>query len=138
MASKSFQRLRQVGDRQTLRLTHYGRKTGRPYEVTIWYLVDDDRLYLVSANRAAPNWVRNVKARPAISLRVGDEVFNGNVRVITDPQEREKVNGLVERKYWFVIPILRLGRLLRLGRFFASIGIIRDNSIAFEVILADD
>jgi deazaflavin-dependent oxidoreductase (nitroreductase family) len=131
MESKSLERLRQVGDRQTLRLTHYGRKTGRPYEVTIWYLVDDDRLYLVSANRAAPNWVRNVKARPAISLRVGDEVFNGNVRVITDPQEREKVNGLVERKYWFVIPVLRL------GRFLASMGIIRDNSIAFEVILAD-
>ena len=131
MESKSLERLRQVGDRQTLRLTHYGRKTGRPYEVTIWYLVDDDRLYLVSANRAAPNWVRNVKARPAISLRVGDEVFNGNVCVITDPQEREKVNGLVERKYWFVIPVLRL------GRFLASMGIIRDNSIAFEVILAD-
>lgn len=131
MESKSLERLRQVGDTQTLRLTHYGRKTGRPYEVTIWYLVDDNRLYLVSANRAAPNWVRNVKARPAISLRVGDEVFNGNVRVITDPQEREKVNGLVERKYWFVIPVLRL------GRFLASMGIIRDNSIAFEVILAD-
>ncbi|MGB8413501.1 MAG: nitroreductase family deazaflavin-dependent oxidoreductase [Candidatus Binatus sp.] len=130
MASKSLERLRRVGDRQTLRLTHYGRKTGRPYEVTIWYMVDDDRLYLASAN-AARNWVRNVKARPAISLRVGDEVFNGNVRVITDPQEREKVNGLVERKYWFVMPILRL------GRFLASMGIVRDSSIAFEVILAD-
>jgi deazaflavin-dependent oxidoreductase (nitroreductase family) len=131
MASKSFQRLHQVGDRQTLRLTHYGRKTGRPYEVTIWYLVDDDRLYLISAN-AARNWVRNVKVRPAISLRVGDEVFNGNVRAVTDAQEREKVNRLVERKYWFVIPVLRL------GRFLASMGIIRDNSAAFEVILADD
>jgi hypothetical protein len=27
--------------------------------------------------------------------------------------------------------------ILRLGRFLASMGIIRDNSIAFEVILAD-
>jgi deazaflavin-dependent oxidoreductase (nitroreductase family) len=131
MTSKSFERLRQVGDRQTLRLTHYGRKTGRPYEVTIWYLVDGDRLYLISSN-AARNWVRNVKVRPAVSLRVGDEVFNGNVRAITDTQEREKVNGLVERKYWFVIPMLRL------GRFLASMGIISDNSAAFEVILADD
>jgi deazaflavin-dependent oxidoreductase (nitroreductase family) len=136
MASKSFERLRRVGDRQTLRLTHYGRKTGHPYEVTIWYMVDDDRLYLASAN-GARNWVRNVKARPAISLRVGDEVFNGDVRAITDAQEREKVNGLVERKYWFVVPILRLGRLLRLGGFLKSIGIIGDNSVAFEVILAD-
>lgn len=131
MASKSFERLRQIGDKQTLRLTHYGRKTGRPYEVTIWYLVDDDRLYLASAN-AARNWVRNVKVRPAVSLRIGDEVFNGNVRAITDPQEREKVSGLVERKYWYVTPILRL------ARFLASMGIIRDNSAAFEVVLLDD
>lgn len=131
MASKVFERLRRAGDRQTLRLTHYGRKSGRPYEVTIWYLVDDGRLYLVSAN-AARNWVRNVKVRPAVSLRVGDEIFNGNVRAITDTQERDKVNGLVMRKYWFVAPMLRL------GQFLMSMGIIRDNSAAFEVLLADE
>ncbi len=130
MASKSSERLRRVGNTQTMRLTHYGRKTGRPYEVVIWYMLDDGRLYLLSAN-AERSWVRNVKVRPAISFRIGDEVFSGDVRVITDANEREKVNGLVERKYWFVLPVLRL------GRFLASMGIIRDNSAAFEVILAD-
>jgi len=131
MESKSFERLRRAGDRQTLRLTHYGRKTGRPYEVTIWYLVDADKLYLVTAN-ASRNWVRNVKSRHAISLRIGEEVFNGDVREITDPQEREKVNALVERKYWYIVPMLRLGHLL------SSIGVIRDNSAAFEVILSEN
>jgi deazaflavin-dependent oxidoreductase (nitroreductase family) len=131
MASKSFERLRQVGGRQTLQLTHYGRKSGRPYEVTIWYLLDGERLYLASAN-ADRNWVRNVKARPAVSLRIGNEVFNGDVRVITDAQEREKVRGLIERKYWYVVPMIRM------ARFLSTMGIIRDNSAAFEVILADD
>ena len=133
MASKSFERLRKAGDRQTLKLTHYGRKSGRPYDVTIWYLVDseNDRLYLVSAN-ADRNWVRNVKARPAISLRVGNEVFNGDVRAITDKQERDKVSRLTERKYWYIVPMLRL------GQFLMSMGMVRDNTAAFEVILADD
>jgi deazaflavin-dependent oxidoreductase (nitroreductase family) len=131
MESKSGQRLRRAGDRQTLRLTHYGRKTGRPYEVTIWYLVDGDKLYLVTFNRNR-NWVRNVKSRPAISLRIGEEVFNGDVREITDPQEREKVRALMDRKYWFTIPILRL------GQFLSAMGIIRDNSTAFEVILSEN
>ena len=130
MASKSIERLRRGGDRQTLKLTHYGRKSGRPYEVTIWYLVDDDRLYLISAN-ANRSWVRNVKVRPAVSLRVGEEIFNGDVRVITDQQERDKVNRLTERKYWYVAPMLRL------GQFLMSMGIVRDNTAAFEVILAD-
>ena len=131
MESKSFERLRRAGDRQTLRLTHYGRKTGRPYEVTIWYLVDGDKLYLVTFNRNR-NWVRNVKSRPAISLRIGEEVFNGDVREITDPQEREKVRALMDRKYWFTIPILRL------GQFLSAMGIIHDNSTAFEVILSEN
>ena len=131
MEAKSGQRLRRAGDRQTLRLTHYGRKTGRPYEVTIWYLVDGDKLYLVTFNRNR-NWVRNVKSRPAISLRIGEEVFNGDVREITDPQEREKVRALMDRKYWFTIPILRL------GQFLSTIGIIHDNSTAFEVILSEN
>lgn len=131
MASKSFERLRQAGDKQTLRLTHYGRKSGRPYEVTIWYLLDDGRMYLISAN-ANRSWVRNVKVRPAVSFRVGEAVFNGNVRVITDQQERDKVNRLTQRKYWYVGPILRL------GLFLTAMGMLRDNSAAFEVILADD
>jgi len=131
MESKSFERLRRAGDRQTLRLTHYGRKTGRPYEVTIWYLVDADKLYLVTFNRNR-NWVRNAKSRPAISLRIGEEVFNGDVREITDPQEREKVRALMDRKYWFTIPILRL------GQFLSAMGIIHDNSTAFEVILSEN
>jgi len=131
MGSKSLERLKKVGDRQTLKLTHYGRKSGRPYEVTIWYLVDDDRLYLVSAN-ANRSWVRNVKVRPAISLRVGNEIFNGDVRVITDKSERDKVNRLTERKYWYVAPMLRF------GLFLMSMGMMRDNTAAFEVILADN
>lgn len=129
MASKSFERFSRAAHRQTLCLTHYGRKSGRPYNVTIWFLIDDDRLYLISAN-ANRNWVRNVKLRPAVSLRVGEEIFNGNVREITDQQEREHVTGLVERKYWYVTPLLRMARLL------SSMGLMRDHSAAFEVILA--
>jgi hypothetical protein len=73
-----------------------------------------------------------VKVRPAVSLRIGDEIFNGSVRGITDTQEREKVNGLVMRKYWYVAPMLRL------GQFLMSMGMVRDNTAQFEVILADE
>ncbi len=130
MASKAFERLGAVSDRQTLRLTHYGRKTGRPYEVTVWFLVDDGRFYLISAN-ANRGWVRNVKKRPGVSLQIGEQIFNGDVREIIDQQEREHVNNLVERKYWLLMPLMRLGRLL------TSMGLVRDNSAAFEVILSD-
>jgi hypothetical protein len=46
MESTEFARLRQVAGKQTTRLTHYGRKTGKPHEVTIWFVLDGDRLYI--------------------------------------------------------------------------------------------
>ena len=131
MAARALERLNRVANRQTLCLTHYGRKSGRPYEVTIWYMVENGKMYLVSAN-ADRNWVRNVKTRPNISLRIGDEIFNGDLRAVVDPKEREHVNELVERKYWFVMPILRVARML------SAMGIMRENSAAFEVLLSDN
>ena len=57
------ERLARVARRPRCRLTHYGRKTGHPHEVTIWFLVDGDVVYLVTADRRR-QWVRNVLARP--------------------------------------------------------------------------
>jgi hypothetical protein len=37
MESNTLTRLKRVAGKQTTTLTHYGRKTGKPHEVTIWY-----------------------------------------------------------------------------------------------------
>jgi len=36
----------------TLRLTHYGRRSGMPDEVTIWFMVEGEAVYLATANRS--------------------------------------------------------------------------------------
>jgi len=59
MESTELARLRRVDERRTTRMTHYGRKTGKPHEVTIWFVLDGDRLYIGTAN-VNRQWVRNV------------------------------------------------------------------------------
>jgi hypothetical protein len=41
MDSNALARLKAVAGRQTLTLTHYGRKSGKPYDVTIWFAVEE-------------------------------------------------------------------------------------------------
>jgi hypothetical protein len=41
-----MERLNKVAAKQTVKLTHYGRKSGKPHEVTIWFVVDGDQVYL--------------------------------------------------------------------------------------------
>jgi F420H(2)-dependent quinone reductase len=60
MDSITLARLRRVAGKQTTTLTHIGRKTGKPHEVTIWFVLDGDKLYIGTAN-VNRQWVRNVQ-----------------------------------------------------------------------------
>jgi deazaflavin-dependent oxidoreductase (nitroreductase family) len=122
-------RLRRVAEKQTTRLTHYGRKTGKPHEVTIWFVLDRDRLYIGTANLNR-QWVRNIQKTPKIRLSIGGENFNGTARFITDRTEHERAMAAIRRKYWMFRPIIEL------GRFLTAMGLMHDNTGSFEVTLA--
>ena len=119
-------RLERVADKQTLRLTHYGRKTGKPYEVTIWFVVDGDKLYISTAN-VHRQWVRNVQKTPRVRLAIGSEILEGAARFLTIPAEHERAMAAIRRKYWMYRPLMRLGQVL------TAIGLIGDNTGSFEV-----
>lgn len=129
MESTDLVRLRLVAGKQITRLTHYGRKTGNPHEVTIWFVLDDDRLYIGTAN-VNRQWVRNVQKTPRIRLFVAGESFDGTARLLTDRAEHERAMAAIRRKYWMFRPIVELGRLL------AALGLMRDNTGSFEITLA--
>jgi F420H(2)-dependent quinone reductase len=65
-----MERLNRVARKQTVRLTHYGRKSRKPYEGTVWFVVDGERVQLGTAN-VNRQWVRNVQTTPQVRLLVG-------------------------------------------------------------------
>jgi deazaflavin-dependent oxidoreductase (nitroreductase family) len=129
MESTELARLRQVAGKQTTRLTHYGRKTGKPHEVTIWFVLDGDRLYIGTAN-VNRQWVQNVQKTPQVELSIADANVEGTARFLTDRAEHERAMAAIRRKYWMFRPIIEFGRLL------TGIGLMRDNTGSFEVTLA--
>jgi deazaflavin-dependent oxidoreductase (nitroreductase family) len=129
MEPNALTRLKRVAGKQTTRLTHYGRKSGKTHEVTIWFVLDADRLFIGTAN-VNRQWVRNVQRTPKIKLSIGDEVFDGNARFLTDRAEHERAMAAIRRKYWMFRPIIAFGRVL------TAMGMMRDNTGSFEVMLA--
>lgn len=129
MEPNTLNRLRHVAGKQTTRLTHYGRKTGKPHEVTIWFVLDDERLYVGTAN-VNRQWVRNVQKTPQIKLSIGSEVFEGTARFLAERAEHERAMAAIRRKYWMYWPIMALGRVLTASRMM------RDNTGSFVVILS--
>ena len=112
-------------------MTHYGRKSGKPYDVTIWFAVEGDKVYIGTAN-VNRQWVRNVQKTSRIRLAVGGERFEGEAHFLAERAERERAMAAIRRKYWIYRPLIALGQIL------TAIGVMRDKSGAFEVTLASE
>jgi deazaflavin-dependent oxidoreductase (nitroreductase family) len=129
MESNIPTRLRRVATRQTLILTHYGRNSGKPYDVTIWFVVDGDKAYIGTAN-VNRQWVRNVQKTPQVKLSIGGERFDGTARFLADHTEHEHAMAAIRRKYWMYRPLIALGQIL------TAIGVMHYKTGSFEVTLA--
>ena len=113
--------------KQTAVLTHDGRETGRPYEVTIWFVLDDE-LYIGTAN-VNRQWVGNVQKAPLANLSIDGEKFDGTARFLTARAEHERATSAMRRsKYWMFCPMIELGLLTAMGP-------VGDNTGTFEVAL---
>lgn len=128
MEATELAHLRRLARNKTTVLTHYGRKTGKPYKVRIWFVLDRDKFYIGTAN-VNHQWVRNVQKTPQVKLSIGAHHLNGTARFLKDRSENERAMAAMRRKYWMFRPILDLGRLL------AAIGLVRDRTGWFEVSL---
>lgn len=105
-ATPALERLSRISGRKTVRLTHYGRKSGKPYRVTIWFLFDGEKIYLTTMNMGR-QWTQNVQKRPEIELEIGGERFAGKVEaVVESDEEMRRVVQLMKRKYPIALPYL--------------------------------
>ena len=80
-------------------LTTTGRATGRPHEIEIWFGVEGNTLYVLSGGRDRSDWVRNLRRKPDVSVRIGDTRFTGRARVVNAPEEHAKARSLLLEKY---------------------------------------
>jgi deazaflavin-dependent oxidoreductase (nitroreductase family) len=85
-----------------LYLTTTGRVSGQPREIEIWFTERDGRFYIIAEHRERAKWVRNIKARPQVDVRVGDRQFDATARIVDEnrePQLIAAVKALSDAKY---------------------------------------
>ncbi len=92
-------RLESVSHRSTLKITTIGRKSGKKHSVTIWFVVDGKTVYLATLN-VKRDWVRNVEKNSQVELDIGETVFRGEARRLTEPVRIQQVQTLLSKKYW--------------------------------------
>lgn len=82
-----------------VKLTTFGRKTGKPAEVTIWITTDGDHLYIRSGQGMRRQWPQNLLARGEGVLHLGGMDLKVKPRQVFDPTEARATSALYTRKY---------------------------------------
>jgi len=77
--------------RPLLLLTTRGAKTGRERTNPLAYTRDGDRIFVIASKGGAPtnpDWYRNLRANPRVTVEVGPERFVANARVAKGDERR--------------------------------------------------
>lgn len=81
-------------------LTTKGRLSGRPHRIEIWFGLDGSTLYMLSGGGKSSDWVRNLIADPAVSIRIGRQTFEATARLVTAADEDALARSLLAAKYY--------------------------------------
>ena len=88
-----------LDDTREIQITTVGRKTGDEITLPVWFVRQDDRLYLLPVAGSGSNWYKNV--RKAGSLRVAARKAERALAAtpITDPARVAEVVAAFRAKY---------------------------------------
>jgi deazaflavin-dependent oxidoreductase (nitroreductase family) len=101
-AFMALSRLDSLQHEQVLNLTTVGRKSGLPRTVEIWFVVYQQRIYLLAEHGLRTHWVRNIQVNPVVAIRLTRHRFRARGRVLDAAQDQlewQAVTSLSHKKY---------------------------------------
>jgi len=89
----------QLSRASEITLTVSGRKSGRSISNPVWFVVDDDKLYLLPVTGSDSQWYKNALKNPTIRVKAGSTEAEFDAVPITDPKQVSAVVEKFREKY---------------------------------------
>ena len=84
---------------QEINITVIGRKSGRTISNPVWFVVEEDKLYLLPVKGSNTQWYKNVLKNPSIHIEAGGTKAEFKALPITDAQQVASVVEKFRKKY---------------------------------------
>jgi deazaflavin-dependent oxidoreductase (nitroreductase family) len=96
-----------------------GRKSGRTISIPVWFVFEDDKLYLLPVQGSDTQWYKNVLKNPKIGIDARGAEAEFRAVLITDPKQvasvaekfREKYGAGDVKKYYSKFDVAVLARI---------------------------
>src|SRR6266852_9513703 len=77
-----------------INITVTGRKSGRTISIPVWFVSEDNKLYLLPVSGSDTQWYKNVLKNPSIQIEAGDAKAERKAAPVKDPKQ---VSSIVEK-----------------------------------------
>jgi deazaflavin-dependent oxidoreductase (nitroreductase family) len=84
---------------QEIKISVIGRKSGRTISNPVWFVWDDDKLYLLPVQGSDTQWYKNVLKNPAMKIEAGGVKAEVKAVPITDAKRVASVAEKFREKY---------------------------------------
>jgi deazaflavin-dependent oxidoreductase (nitroreductase family) len=84
---------------EEVEITVTGRRSGQDRSLLVWFVQEDDRLYLLPLKGTETEWYRNVLKTPTIRLASGGAEATATPTPLTDPAEVSAVVAKFRTKH---------------------------------------
>jgi len=82
-----------------IELTVTGRKSGRLVTIPVWFVLEEEKLYLVPVSGSDTQWYKNVLKNPSIQVEAGGQKAELKAAAITDAKNVSPVVDKFREKY---------------------------------------
>jgi deazaflavin-dependent oxidoreductase (nitroreductase family) len=82
-----------------INITVTGRKSGRAISIPVWFVLEDDKLYLLPVQGSDTQWYKNVLNKPTIRIAARGAEAEVKVVPVTDATEVSSVVEKFRAKY---------------------------------------
>ena len=82
-----------------INITVTGRKSGRAISNPVWFVLEDDKLYLLPVRGSHTQWYKNVLNNPTIRIDARGAEAEVKVVLVTDATQVSSVVGKFRAKY---------------------------------------
>ncbi len=80
-------------------ITVTGRKSGRSISIPVWFVSEDNKLYLLPVSGSDTQWYKNVLKNPSIQIEAGGAKAERKVAPVKDPKQVSSVVEKFRAKY---------------------------------------
>ncbi len=88
-----------LNKRRQISITVTGRRTGRAITIPVWFVHDENALWLLPVYGSRTQWYRNLQANRAITIQAGKERRDLRARLLQDPPAVREVIERFREKY---------------------------------------